>query len=267
VDTIRLAGLIPKNYRIDDEAYLEVLVQKNNLFDVISNFPSIKFIIFCGLEDSELDNRINNIIPKNVIGIHSTHALSDSDLVEALPNGVQRTVNINEMYHPFLERFVDKRKYRVSKLRETFPSKSRLIYVNVNVGTNSKRVEMRDYFKDKRWAKVEKRRLKRIAYLKKVRRYPFILCPQGRAMGDTHREWEALYMGSVPVIEESGYLRKLYAGIPILFVRDFREVNREFLIRRLDLVSALRQMNLEKLDARRIYAQRLMWSIVKESGK
>jgi len=91
--------------------------------------------------------------------------------------------------------------------------------------------------------------------------YPFILCPPGRSVGDTHREWESLYLGSVPVVEDTKYLRKLYSGYPVLFVRDFKEVDSALLLDNLHLVSALRQKSLHEFDARRIYAERIMSSL------
>jgi|688.fasta_scaffold02955_23 hypothetical protein len=55
----------------------------------------------------------------------------------------------------------------------------------------------------------------RINYLANLRRLNFVLCPEGNGM-DTHRLWETLYMGGVPVVVKSKYLDSLYLKLPLV---------------------------------------------------
>ena len=54
-----------------------------------------------------------------------------------------------------------------------------------------------------------------------------MLCP-GRAC---HRDWEALYAGAIPILDwdDSDAMADLYAGLPVLRVRDWRNVTPDLL--------------------------------------
>ncbi len=56
----------------------------------------------------------------------------------------------------------------------------------------------------------------------------FVLSPSGGGM-DCHRTWEALALGCVPVVRD-GPLRRVLEGLPCIFVNDWREVTRKFLL-------------------------------------
>jgi len=64
-------------------------------------------------------------------------------------------------------------------------------------------------------------------YLKDVASSFFILTPRGNGV-DTHRIWEAFYLGSVAIVKTSS-LDTLYADLPVIIVKDWKEVNEEFL--------------------------------------
>ena len=55
----------------------------------------------------------------------------------------------------------------------------------------------------------------------------FVISPRGNGL-DTHRIWEALYVGSFPVVKTSS-LDPLYADLPIVIVQDWTDVTEEFL--------------------------------------
>ena len=56
----------------------------------------------------------------------------------------------------------------------------------------------------------------------------FVLSPRGNGL-DTHRLWEALHVGAIPIVKSSS-LDPLYEGLPVLVVQDWREVTRSFCI-------------------------------------
>ena len=56
---------------------------------------------------------------------------------------------------------------------------------------------------------------------------PLLLAPPGRGV-DTHRLWEALYLGCVPVVARSS-LDSIYADLPVLIVKDWKDVTATFL--------------------------------------
>ena len=64
-------------------------------------------------------------------------------------------------------------------------------------------------------------------YMEEINKYRFVLCPRG-AGTDTHRFWEVLLMGSIPVVEKNG-LYDLYNNFPCIIVNNFNEVTKELL--------------------------------------
>ena len=67
-------------------------------------------------------------------------------------------------------------------------------------------------------------------YLELVKGYQFLLCLEGNGY-ENHRIWESLYLGIFPIMFETRWsitLREL--GLPILFINDLEEVNRDLLI-------------------------------------
>jgi hypothetical protein len=51
-----------------------------------------------------------------------------------------------------------------------------------------------------------------------------VACPRGNGL-DTHRVWEALYLGAVPVLERSP-LDPLYSDLPVLLVDSLKGLTR-----------------------------------------
>jgi len=64
-------------------------------------------------------------------------------------------------------------------------------------------------------------------YLDDLSHSKFVLSPHGNGL-DCHRTWETLYMGSFPLVKTST-LDKLYKNLPVLIVKNWEEVTREFL--------------------------------------
>jgi hypothetical protein len=81
-----------------------------------------------------------------------------------------------------------------------------------------------------------------------------MICPEGNAIGcDCHRDWEVIYMKRVPIVEDSEYLRKIFEGIPVLFVKTFLEVTEDLLINNDYLFDEMQKFDLSKLDFKQFY--------------
>ena len=64
-------------------------------------------------------------------------------------------------------------------------------------------------------------------FMNELNKYKFILSPRGNGI-DTHRFWEILLVGSVPIVETSG-LDSLYSKFPCIIVNSFEDINEELL--------------------------------------
>jgi hypothetical protein len=62
----------------------------------------------------------------------------------------------------------------------------------------------------------------RLAYLQSIRQHDFILCPRGNGR-DTHRLWETLYLGSIPIVKFGEMPGQLLKDFPVWIVNDWSE--------------------------------------------
>jgi hypothetical protein len=63
----------------------------------------------------------------------------------------------------------------------------------------------------------------RVKYLADCRAINFILCPEGNGV-DTHRLWETLYMGGVPIIKKNPIMTPLVDHLPVVQVDSWKQI-------------------------------------------
>jgi hypothetical protein len=63
----------------------------------------------------------------------------------------------------------------------------------------------------------------RIDYLRRLRMSNFTICPEGNGF-DTHRLWETIYMGGVPIILSNPYINNLVSELPVVIVKEWDEI-------------------------------------------
>ena len=64
----------------------------------------------------------------------------------------------------------------------------------------------------------------RIKFLENTRRSSFTVCPEGNGV-DTHRLWETLYMGGVPIVTPNPLMDSLYAQLPVLVIKKWSDLS------------------------------------------
>jgi hypothetical protein len=71
--------------------------------------------------------------------------------------------------------------------------------------------------------RVLKGRISPRDYSRIANNFKFVLCPRGNGL-DTHRFWETLYRGSVPIVRVSSWSQQLKAvGIPLIEVESWAQ--------------------------------------------
>ena len=122
----------------------------------------------------------------------------------------------------------------ISAMRAAGRPRDRWLYVNFRPETNSAdRQSAFEFFRDHPGAgdwitfQPPAERGSNVAFLDALVCHRFVLCPPGNGV-DTHRMWEALLAGAVPVVLRSRAMEP-FAHLPILFVEDFRRVTKELL--------------------------------------
>lgn len=66
-----------------------------------------------------------------------------------------------------------------------------------------------------------------LAYYAEIARHRFVFSPPGTG-ADCYRHWEALYLGTVPIVRRSAEMDR-FADLPILFTNDYSEITPEYL--------------------------------------
>ena len=126
--------------------------------------------------------------------------------------------------------------------------KNDLLYVNFSTWTNPEyREPVLAYFKEKDFVKYAQFKNNDIEnYLIDVSKCKFVLSPRGHGL-DCFRTWEALLMGSFPIVGTSP-LDPLFEQLPVVVVNDWKEVTSEFLDAKYqELSSSEKHYNFEKL--------------------
>ncbi|MFV0416213.1 MAG: exostosin family protein [Chthoniobacterales bacterium] len=115
---------------------------------------------------------------------------------------------------------------------DSSPARTKLLYANFGTRSNPAiREPLQEWVgrSDQNWItrQPHSNAAGKAGYLQDLLSHHFILCPPGNGE-DTHRMWEALYCGAVPVVRKSPAMRDFHE-LPILFVDDFTSLTPAFL--------------------------------------
>ena len=78
-------------------------------------------------------------------------------------------------------------------------------------------------------------------------RFKFVISPRGGGE-DCHRTWEALYLGSIPIVLSSS-INEIYQDLPVIVVDDWNILTKEFLEKKWDEFEK-KEWNWKKLNLR-----------------
>ncbi len=123
-----------------------------------------------------------------------------------------------------------------------------LVYMNFSRNTfPQERGPVYTMFAGKSWVTIAEASLTHHGserFLRSLRNHTFTLCPRGNGV-DTHRLWEALYMGSIPIVKRNIAVNE-FADLPICWIDTWDQVTPEFLAQEYQRISSA-EWNLEKL--------------------
>lgn len=66
-------------------------------------------------------------------------------------------------------------------------------------------------------------------YIRQLARHKFCVSPEGNGI-DTHRMWECIYLGVVPIVVRTPELEHWFCNLPILWVDNFTQINQDALL-------------------------------------
>ena len=102
-----------------------------------------------------------------------------------------------------------------------------LAYLNCTISSNpDQRSQANIYFADKPFC-TKVGRKPYIDYLRDMASFTFIVSPEGAGV-DCYRTWEAMLMGSIPLVKHSA-IDAVFEGLPVVLVNSWNEVTEAFL--------------------------------------
>jgi len=179
-----------------------------------------------------------NYIPDNIIKWYAQNVCVKHPKLESIPIGLE-----NKIWYPHL----NKGEKILKKSKEEKKYKN-LLYISHNIKTNPlERTEPYEIFKNEFWVTINYgvNGINFDDYLHNLHSHKFVLCPEGNGT-DTHRTWETLYVGSIP-IEKRNLNNIFYIDLPICFVDKWSDITEEFLNQEYERINS-KKWNLQKLD-------------------
>jgi len=209
----------------------------------ITSYQKNAKVLVIGHSDYEITNEVvNRLKHPGLVKIFAINCSSTDDIVVPIPLGITNLTNESSL-HPIYGNTVI-----MNKVVKEPKTDTNLVYMNINLYTHSERYLVYNIFKNKNWVTQEAANtslMGREHFLRQIRNHTFVVCPRGNGI-DTHRLWETLYMGSIPIVRyESAY--RNFTSLPILFVENWNLVTEEFL-RDKEKEIKNRVYNLEKLN-------------------
>ncbi len=175
--------------------------------------------------------------PPHVMSWFGTNMFADHPTAHPIPLGLGNadgkvTLSWEEIQQPVLDR----------------PLRDHLLYANFgSVSNPAVREPLLQWIHrpDQSWITKETHSSVqgKAGYLNQLRTHRFVFCPPGNGE-DTHRMWEALYCGAIPVVRISPAMRA-FRDLPIVFVKDLTAISPQSLEERF---KELGSRSIEKLD-------------------
>ena len=190
--------------------YLETLFTKLNEVDNLNNLKLIT-----QWSDRPITKKLFNQKPKCISNWYASHVDYAHDNLHPIPLGLSGDYSPKNLLK---KNFIDFYKL------ETQPNKENLLYVNFQQNTNNKiRGRIFDSFSKYSWVKIDTPNKNLSEYLYSLASSKFVLCPFGNGY-DTHRLWEVLYAGSIPVVENH-ITYEATKDLPVLKIDSFNNLN------------------------------------------
>jgi len=224
-----------KNFKIKSG---DVIFCSSNNLEILFYYlkkvdKNFNLTLISGQSDRKIDKNIISKKPECIYKWYSTNVDFNKEFLIPIPLGIAND------YSPKNVRADDFLNYT----KNTHKKENKL-YINLQKNTNLKERDfIYESFQDKDWVIQKEPNLTIEKYLNDLNIYKFVLCPWGNGF-DTHRFWEVLYSGSIPVTKYHTTYSS-YKHLPIIFVEDFSKISLDFLVKKsneIDL-SNLQELN------------------------
>ena len=245
-DVVYSQNITHKEFKNVDKSTISVILQNEDyIFYKMKEFVlKENDLIFCNTYMiEELFKNLNGVQAfKNIkIVTNQNDQAISKKLFESKPGCISEWYSINVKHidekiipiplglaNDYSPKNLNTRDFINSNPSNIFEKKKIHLYLNFRSNTNDhERRKLYDKFSKYNWAKIVQPNQKKSEYLQDLKNTTFVLCPWGNGL-DTHRIWEALYSGAIPIIKYHHTFNSL-KNLPILFVNDYDEITYDLL--------------------------------------
>lgn len=190
-----LPSVLPESTR---SIYVQSDLLKAGLLEIL---PQSVRVIVVGNGDRDFTGPLE--LPPNIERVYLQNLLFRSDRTHILPIGVENlSLAKNGLPHLYAKQVTRKvRKVLVGPFGPTHPEREELLRISSSAASHIVTVQKRTTA----WE-----------YSRLSQRYEFIACPRGNGI-DTHRFWETLYRGGIPIVKRSIWSELIEGlGLPLV---------------------------------------------------
>lgn len=186
------------------------------LFDYIKFSPQ-KYILITHMSDHPIDHQRFNSRPSCIVKWFAQNAIVDDPDLIPIPLGIENHKGKSKgsfTNHKWLLE-------NIEELRSN--EKENVFYCNWNTNTNIEvRQPILDSLKNSGKELIIESGLSFEQYCRNMSKCKYVVCPPGNGV-DTHRVWEALYMGCFPIVKKHRIYK--YYDLPIIQVNNWDNID------------------------------------------
>jgi hypothetical protein len=164
--------------------------------------------------------------------------------LKSIPIGITNYNEPNSCIHKIIGN--TNRLYNISKKEKKIKN---LVYLNITAKNYpQERKYIIDKYSKKKWVTYENPSLTENGhsnFLNNINNHKFIFAPRGNGF-DTHRFWEALYLGTIPIVKKHISVED-FSDLPVLFVDTWDNITEEFLNEKFNEIKS-KKYKMEKIS-------------------
>lgn len=203
---------------------------------LIEEFEHIKtlnnnVILVSGNSDLPITDTFIDIMPTNIKKWYGQNILCFHEKIIPIPLGIENRYDCNRFGHG--HGYFDKVETKENLLTNILDKKpSKKIYANFQVNTNyDHRQKVKEICNNSHHIDWSEPNLTLDGFFNTIIDYEMVVCPAGNGV-DTHRLWEVLYSGRIPITIKTGDYKiyDLYSNFPIIVLNSIEELKNSYLI-------------------------------------
>lgn len=210
--------------QIPDQKFVSIYAKTENAqkaIDIIAQNPQTQFTLVT--HNSDLSVCGNPRVPSNLRRWFAQNKDTDHKWIFPLPIGLE-----NQHWFPYKEMVMKNTYSEFCDLKQK--DRATKVFAQFNPDTHPERtLALNQIDKDlcDIYSGANGNASSHGLFCENLMRYAFCLCPRGNGI-DTHRMWEALYMGCIPICKRH-HAHEFNNRLPILFVNEWTDITSELL--------------------------------------